>query len=376
MSAHSVGEATVRTELCAEFGIEYPIFAFSHCRDVVVAVSKAGGFGVLGAGGFSPGQLEIELSWIDDHIEGKPYGFDVVLPARFEDTGEDDRDLIESKIPPEHHAFVESLLERFAVQPLPPDSPEPSGVKGWTPTVAKQQIDVALRHPISVLVNALGTPPPEIMQRCKDGGIKVGALAGRVEHAQRHVADGVDFVVAVGTEAGGHTGEISTMVLVPEIVDAAAPVPVVAAGGIGRGRQIAAALALGAQGVWMGSVWLATAESSSPPETIARFLRASSADTVRSRSMSGKPVRMLRSPWSDAWTSRESPGTLGMPLQGWLTADAVARFEHYHRADLLPSPVGQIVGSMNQVRSVNDVIFEMVEEYIATMARIDSLNAN
>jgi NAD(P)H-dependent flavin oxidoreductase YrpB (nitropropane dioxygenase family) len=364
----------VRTALSDELGIEYPIFAFSHCRDVVLAVSKAGGLGVLGAGGFSPQELELELAWIDDHIDGKPYGFDVVLPASFEDTGEDDRDLIESKIPPEHRAFVESLLERFSVAPLPPGSPEPSGVKGWTPTVARQQIEVALRHPIKVLVNALGAPPREIMHRCKDVGIKVGALAGRLEHAQRHVASGADFVVAVGTEAGGHTGEISTMVLVPELADAIAPVPVVAAGGIGRGRQIAAALALGAQGVWMGSVWLTTAESSSPPEMIDRFLRASSADTVRSRSMSGKPVRMLRSQWSDAWTSPESPGTLSMPLQGWLTADAVARFQHYRRADLLPSPVGQIVGSMNHVRSVRDVIFEMIEEFIATVAKVDKLS--
>jgi NAD(P)H-dependent flavin oxidoreductase YrpB (nitropropane dioxygenase family) len=365
----------MRTELCDAFGIEYPIFAFTHCRDVVAAVSKAGGLGVLGAVGFSAEQLEIELNWIDEHVDGKPYGVDTVMPAKSVDTGdggaapEDIVGRIRAMIPDEHWRFVDELMERFDVPPLP-EGTSSRGVIGWAEEVARSHVEIALAHPIVLLANALGSPPKDVIDRAHAQGVKVAALAGKAQHAQRHVNNGVDMIVAQGYEAGGHTGEVSTMVLVPEVVDAVAPVPVLAAGGIGSGRQIAAAMALGAQGVWTGSIWLAVAESSAAPETIERYIEATSSDTVRSRCFTGKPARALRNAWTEAWEDPNGPGPLGMPLQNILTAEANARIARAHRKDLGFVPVGQIVGSMNRVRPARDVMFQLVEEYIDAVERL------
>ncbi len=364
----------MRTPLCDVFGIEYPIFAFTHCRDVVAAVSKAGGLGVLGAVGFSPEQLEIELDWIDDNVGGKPYGVDTVMPQKAVDVhGENPEELLEkirSMIDATHWRYVEKLIEDFDLPPLP-EGVKPGGVVGWTDEVAHRQVEISLAHPICLIANALGSPPKDVIDQAHAHGVKVAALAGAATHAQRHVANGVDVVIAQGYEAGGHTGEIATMVLVPEVVDAVAPTPVLAAGGIGTGRQIAAALALGAQGVWLGSLWLTTAESSASPAVLQAYLDATSADTVRSRCYTGKPARMLRNAWTDAWTDPEGPGPLGMPLQNILTAEANARIARSDRKDLQFAPVGQIVGRMNEVRPVRDVIFRLVEEYIETVERLE-----
>jgi NAD(P)H-dependent flavin oxidoreductase YrpB (nitropropane dioxygenase family) len=365
----------MRTPLCDEFGIEYPIFAFTHCRDVVAAVSKAGGLGVLGAVGFSPDQLEIELDWIDDHVDGKPYGVDTVMPQKAVDVhGANPEEMlaqIRSMIDANHWRYVDELMDRFDLPPLP-DGQEPHGVLGWTDDVAQRHVDVALAHPIKLIANALGSPPKEVIDRAHEHGVKVAALAGKAVHAQRHVNNGVDIIIAQGYEAGGHTGEIATMVLVPEVVDAVSPVPVLAAGGIGSGRQIAAGLALGAQGVWLGSLWLTTAESDSSPAVLQSYLDATSADTVRSRCYTGKPARMVRNAWTDAWDPANGPGALGMPLQNILTSEANARIARSGRTDLAFAPVGQIVGRMNEVRPVRDVIFQLVEEYIETIERLDA----
>jgi NAD(P)H-dependent flavin oxidoreductase YrpB (nitropropane dioxygenase family) len=364
----------MRTELCDAFGIEYPIFAFTHCRDVVAAVSKAGGLGVLGAVGFSPEQLEIELDWIDDHVDGKPYGVDTVMPKKSVavEGGSADEMLatIKSMIDANHWRYVDELMERFELAPLP-EGEGGHGVLGWTDDVAHRHVEIALAHPISLIANALGSPPKDVIDQAHEHGVKVAALAGKAVHAQRHVNNGVDIIVAQGYEAGGHTGEIATMVLVPEVVDAVAPVPVLGAGGIGTGRQIAAALSLGAQGVWLGSLWLTTAESSSSPAVLGAYLDATSADTVRSRCYTGKPARMLRNQWTDAWEDPKGPGPLGMPLQNILTSEANARIARSDRKDIQFAPVGQIVGRMNQVKPVRDVIFELVEEYIETVEKLE-----
>lgn len=363
----------MQTPLCEMFGIEYPIFAFTHCRDVVAAVSKAGGFGVLGAVGFSPEQLEMELDWIDDNIDGKPYGVDTVMPQKaVEVSGSDPKELkaqINALIPDEHRRYVAELVERFELPGLPEDA-DIGGVLGWAEDVARQHLDIAFSHPISLIANALGSPPRDVIEEAHGHGVKVAALGGKVQHAQRQVNDGVDIVIAQGHEAGGHTGEVTTMVLVPEVVDAVAPVPVLAAGGIGSGRQIAAALALGAQGAWMGSIWLTTAESNSSPAVLQSYIDASSSDTVRSRCYTGKPARMLRNQWTEAWEPSNGPGALGMPLQNILTSEANTRIARSGRTDLQFAPVGQIVGHMNEVRPVRDVIFQLVEEYIEAAERI------
>ena len=353
------------------FGIEFPIFAFSHCRDVVAAVSRAGGMGVLGALAFSPEQLEIELAWIDDHVDGKPYGVDVVMPASLAGS---DVEKLEAMIPEAHRRWVEDVLEQHHVPPLPQGEPMPEGLLAWTHDKAKRQVDIALRHPIGLIANALGTPPGDVIAQAHDSGVQVAALVGNAHQAVAQVEAGVDVVIAQGTEAGGHTGEIATMVLVPEVVEAVRPTPVLAAGGIGSGRQMAAAMALGADGVWTGSIWLTVREADTNPVVTEKLLKAGSRDTVRSRAWTGKPARLLKTAWTEAWDSPDSPGALPMPLQFMLTAEAMSRMNRYAHVegsrakDLVGMPVGQIVGRMNAVRPARDLIYEIVSEYVETVS--------
>ena len=372
----------MRTPLCDAFGIDVPIFAFSHCRDVVAAVSQAGGFGVLGALAFSPEQLEIELAWIDEHIGGKPYGVDVVMPATYERgvSGDLAKVDLEKMLPEGHKRWIEQLLARYDVPKLP-DSfvARIDTLLGWSESGGRSHVEIALKHPIRLLVNALGPPPKDVIDRAHQHGVRVAALVGSVAQAQKQVALGVDLIVAQGWEAGGHTGEVSSMVLIPEVVDSVAPVPVLAAGGIGCGRQAVAGLALGAQGVWTGSIWLTVAEAEASPVLTDKLLRATSRDTVRTRSMTGKPARLLRTPWTEAWDGPDSPGPLPMPLQFMLNADAQARIGHYARTErsrareLVGIPVGQIVGRMNEVRPTRAVIHEMISEFVDTVQRLDGL---
>ncbi len=368
----------MRTRISDRFGLEFPIFAFSHCRDVVAAVSRAGGMGVLGALAFTPEQLEIELSWIDDHVDGRPYGVDLVMPASYVGKGGGagaSVESLESMIPPGHRQFVEKLLDEHAIPPLPPDLREPPIAAGLgVDKNAPGQVEVALRHPTRLLVNALGPPPRDMVDKAHEHGIDVAALVGTPEHAERQVAQGVDIIVAQGTEAGGHTGEIATMVLVPDVVDAVGDVPVLAAGGIGTGRQMAAALALGAEGVWTGSVWLTVAESDTAPWVVENLLAAQSRDFVRSRAMTGKPARQLRTAWTEAWEDPANPDPLPMPLQGILFADAARRFTRARSREFGGSPGGQILGRVNKVKRSKDVIFELVEECVAATERLSRLS--
>jgi NAD(P)H-dependent flavin oxidoreductase YrpB (nitropropane dioxygenase family) len=371
-------------------GVDVPILAFTHCRDVVAAVTKAGGFGVLGAAGHTPERLDIDLQWIRDEVGEKPFGVDIIVPAKYEGSSEGGKSLSElnKMIPQGHRDFVEDMMERYAVPPLPKnDGQEGRGglpVDSEPPMTYAQAVplmDVAFSHPIKLIVNALGPPPPDMIERAHAGGVLVGALAGKNSHAVRHVASGVDIIIAQGHEAGGHTGEIGTMVLVPEIVDAVAPTPVLAAGGIGSGRQIAASLALGAQGVWCGSVWLTTQEAETHPTVKEKFLAATSSDTLRSRSRTGKPARQLRSAWTDEWEGESSPGTLPMPLQPMLIAQASRRVdraatnpENRGAVELANYFVGQIVGSMNESISATRVVEDMITEYLDVMDRFEQLN--
>ena len=374
----------MRTGICDQLGTEYPVVAFSHCRDVVAAVTRAGGFGVLGATTLTPEQLEVELRWIDEAVAGKPYGVDVLVPERL--TGMErgsgfDGAALRDLIPEDHRRFLDSLLQEYGIEAVAAgdDDWRPANGTGGsrepfaealTGEGALRLIEVALTHPIRLVANALGAPPAEMIKAAHNAGVPVAALAGKREHAQRHVAADVDIVVAQGYEAGGHTGEIATMVLVPEIVDAVAPRPVLAAGGIARGRQMAAAMALGAQGVWTGSVWLTTQEAETHPVVKEKFLAATSSDTLRSRSITGKPARQLKSAWTDAWDGPGSPGPLPMPLQPLLVDYALHRIR---RAASAGSPgatqlvnyfVGQVVGSLDAVRPARQVLREMIEEYV------------
>jgi len=369
----------MRTEICDRLGIEFPIFAFTHCRDVVAAVSNAGGLGVLGAVGYTAEQLATELAWIDEHTD-KPYGVDVVIPGKYEGMGELDAEKLEkdlqAMIPEEHRRFVKHLLESHGVPELPEGTEAPTLI-GWTEATASPLIDEALQHDkVRLIANALGTPPTDVIDRVHESGRLVAALCGSPAQAVRHKNAGVDIVIAQGTEGGGHTGDVGSIVLWPQVIDAVAPLPVLAAGGIGTGRQMAAALAMGAEGVWTGSIWLTVEEADQAPAQVESLLAATSRDTVRSRSWTGKPCRMLRNEWTDAWEDPDNPDPLGMPLQFMVTGEAVARGHHYSEQakDIAFNPVGQIVGTMNKVRRTKDVIMDMVEEYLEASGRLERLN--
>lgn len=370
----------MKNELCNRLGIEFPIFAFSHCRDVVAAVSRAGGFGVLGAVAYSPEQLEIELKWIDEHVGGKPYGVDTVIPASYVGKGEGDltKEQLEKYIPDAHKRFIEDLLKKYGVPELPEGVDTTESLLGWSQSGGRAHVEVAMKHPIRLIANALGPPPEDIIHTAHERGLVVAALCGSVHQALVQKKAGVDIIIASGYEAGGHTGEIGSMVLIPQVVDAVAPTPVLAAGGIGSGRQMAAAMVLGAQGVWCGSIWLTTQESDCVPALVDKMLAATSRDTVRSKCISGKPARQLKTPYTEAWDGSDSPGTLPMPLQFMATAGATQRIYRYAQtkkpgsADLLGTPVGQVVGQMNQVQSVKEVVRDMVSEYIEAVERVDT----
>ncbi|HVX17488.1 MAG TPA: nitronate monooxygenase family protein [Acidimicrobiales bacterium] len=375
----------MRTAVTELLDIEFPILAFSHCRDVVAAVTNAGGMGVLGAVAHTPEQLEVDLSWIEEETSGKPFGVDLLIPTHYagEEEGGIDATALRALVPDEHRTWLDDLLRRYDVPPLPSGGDETSsrqfaGMR-IDPKSMAPLLDVAFNHRIGLIASALGPPPAHLVERARHSNVPVAALAGAVEHAVAHAQAGADIVIAQGTEAGGHTGQVATMVLVPEVVDAIAPTPVLAAGGIGNGRQLAAGLTLGAEGVWCGSVWLTTEEAETPPVVREKYLAASSGDTVRSRSITGKPARMLRTPWTDEWERRDGPGALMMPLQPMLVGEALARIHRvaHHEGsgahELVTYFVGQVVGSMQSVRPARRVVLDMVEEFIDAVERVEGL---
>ena len=372
----------MHTPICDDLGIEFPIFAFTHCRDVVVAVSKAGGFGVLGAVGFTPEQLEIELNWIDEHIGDHPYGVDIVIPNKYEGmdsnlSAEELTSMLQSMVPAETLDFGRKILLDHGV-PLPEDEENSLQLLGWTEATATPQVEIALQHPkVSLIANALGTPPADMIAHIHEAGRKVAALCGSPKQARKHADAGVDIIIAQGGEGGGHCGEVGSIVLWPQVVKEVAPIPVLAAGGIGSGQQIAAALALGTQGAWTGSQWLMVEESENTAVQQAAYVSASSRDTVRSRSFTGKPCRMLRNDWTEAWEKPENPEQLGMPLQYMVSGMAVAATHRYpdQTVDVAFNPVGQVVGQFTKVEKSAAVIERWVQEYLDATTTLDQLNA-
>ncbi len=371
----------MHTPLCDELGIEFPIFAFTHCRDVVVAVSKAGGFGVLGAVGFTPEQLEIECAWIDEHIGDHPYGVDIVIPNKYEgmDTalgGDELAKMLRDMVPQQHLDFAKKILSDHGVPTADADS-HALQLLGWTEATATPQVEVALRHPkVTLIANALGTPPVEMIKHIHASGRKVAALCGSVAQAIKHAEADVDIIIAQGGEGGGHCGDVGSIVLWPQAARAVAPRPVLAAGGIGSGEQIAAALALGCQGAWSGSQWLMVEEAHNTPVQQAAYIKATSRDTVRSRSFTGKPCRMLRNEWTEAWETPGNPEPLGMPLQYMVSGMAVAATNKYpnETVDVAFNPVGQVVGQFTRVEKSAAVIERWVKEYLESTTRIEEFN--
>ncbi|MHC0431770.1 NAD(P)H-dependent flavin oxidoreductase [Streptomyces sp. O3] len=368
----------MQTELSKQLGVEHAVFGFTPFPAVAAAITRAGGFGVLGAVRYTaPDDLTRDLDWMQDHTDGKPYGLDVVMPAKKAEApggGVLTEADVEAMIPAAHREFVRETLAKHGVPELADGEASGWRITGWMEQVARTQLDVAFDYPIKLLANALGSPPADVIARAHERGVLVAALAGSARHARKHADAGIDIVVAQGYEAGGHTGEIASMVLTPEAVDAVAPLPVLAAGGIGSGEQIAAALALGAQGVWLGSLWLTTTEAELHSRKLTeKLLAAGSGDTVRSRALTGKPARQLRTEWTDAWDDPQGPGPLPMPLQGLLVAEAVSRIQKHEVEPLLGTPVGQIVGRMNAERSVRQVFDDLTRGFERAIDRVNRI---
>jgi NAD(P)H-dependent flavin oxidoreductase YrpB (nitropropane dioxygenase family) len=372
----------LKSPICELLGIEFPLVAFTHCRDVVVEVSKAGGMGVLGAAGYNAEALEIELNWIDEHIDGMPYGVDLIAPTSMAVTDDNDSpEQILDMVPHEHQDFAASILARHDIDTADVYEGQRGGAGGFlTSDKAANIIDVAFSHPIKLIANALGVPPRYMLDMGKERGVAVAALVGAKEHATKQVEAGVDILVVAGTEAGGHCGEVSTMVLVPEVAQEVegSGVSVLAAGGIVQGRQMAAAMAMGAHGVWTGSMWLTTAEAETSPVLKEKFVQASSRQTVRSKARTGKYSRQLVSPWTDAWESAEAPEPLPMPLQSLVSEAPLAKVTklaesgHAGARQLATFFVGQGVGLMNDIQSTRDVVREFMEDYLAAVERVKS----
>ncbi len=371
----------MQSPVCDLLDIEFPLLAFTHCRDVVVEVSKAGGLGVLGAAGYSAEELEVELSWIDEHIDGKPYGVDLIAPNSLSATDTDTAADQAAQVPREHKDYALNILARHDIDGS--DVYRDSGIRNTgflTSNQAGNIIDVAFSHPIKLIANALGVPPRYMLEMGKERGVAVAALVGAKEHAVRQVEAGVDILVVSGTEAGGHCGEVSTMVLVPEVCQAVegSDAVVLAAGGIVTGRKMAACMAMGAHGAWTGSMWLTTSEAETPPIIKEKYTQASSRDTVRSKYRTGKYSRQLRSPWTEAWESEEAPKPLPMPIMSQVSEPALAKIgklaegNHAGARQLATYWVGQGVGLMNDVQDTRTVVREFMADYLQAVERLGS----
>ncbi|MSO91417.1 MAG: nitronate monooxygenase [Acetobacteraceae bacterium] len=372
----------MKSVLCERFGIEFPLFAFTHCRDVVAEVTNAGGFGVLGAVAHTPETLEIDLAWIDQKTRGKPYGIDLLIPTKMEDkSGALAAEELASRVPESHRQHIAKLLEKHGIDAS--DLWTTNWAHDYTVNLredgAQRLLDVAFGHPIRLFVNALGPPPRAIVERCQARGIAVGALTGAREHALKNIAAGADILVVSGTEAGGHCGEVSTMVVVPEVLDTIRDHPevaVLAAGGIATGQQMAAVMAMGAAGAWTGSVWLTTVEAETISTVKQKMLAASSSDTVRSRSRTGKPTRQLKSAWTEAWSGAGAPDPLPMPLQGMISRPALSKVDklaeagHVGAKELATYYVGQAVGLMRHELRARDVVFDFKRDFTAAVERL------
>ena len=379
----------MKSQICELLNIEFPMVAFSHCRDVVAAVSKAGGMGVLGAVGLSPEKLEIELNWIDEHVDGKPYGVDVLVPNSYVGKGENlTTDDLRAMIPQQHREFRADVLEKHDIEANDLRSEVDSQkteqnsnqVLGAGLDGAKKVLEVAFSHPIGLVANALGVPPKWMLDMGKEHNVPVAALIGAKQHAVKQVEAGVDIIVVSGTEGGGHCGSVSTMVLVPEVRRALKPygnVPILAAGGICTGEQMAGVMAMGADGVWCASVFLPTTEAETSDNVKEKMIAASSSHTVRSKSRTGKHSRQLKSPWVDAWESKDAPEPLPMPLQTMVSEPALrkvtdqAAIGHEGAKQLETYWVGQGIGLVSETLSAGQTVQKFKEEFVESYERVN-----
>jgi NAD(P)H-dependent flavin oxidoreductase YrpB (nitropropane dioxygenase family) len=370
----------VRTAIAETLGIDQPIFAFSHCRDVVAAVSRAGGYGVLGAAWMTPDELDMSIAWIEEEVGDKPFGVDLVFPGTAVDEERSPEEYLAS-IPQQHLTFVKELLDEGGLGDLSPEDRDEYMVENarrmaMTNRKSHEQFEVVLgRGSATAVVGALGVPPAWVVERAHAHGVQVGALVGTATHAERQREAGVDILVAQGTEAGGSVGSVASIVLWPQVVEGARGLPVLAAGGISRGSQILAALSVGCQGVWLGSLWLGTVESELTDEMRAMLFRAGTDAAVLDNIMTGKQGRMLRTKYIDGWHGPDAPAPLPWPMQSILNGYSYRRAERAHDFEYWTYAVGQVVGDMSQPTTVRREMERLLNEYVDALTALGEVTA-
>jgi NAD(P)H-dependent flavin oxidoreductase YrpB (nitropropane dioxygenase family) len=353
--------------------IEYPVMAFSHCRDVAAAVTNAGGCGVLGALALTPKDLTMQANWIKEQTSNKPFGIDLVFPQASPQTTTHEQ--LMSLIPQEYKDFVDKVKQELG---LPKDSfaVETEGMAlgiGGSHDTQIKQLEAALETKPAVIAAGLGFNQ-EVVDMCHAAGVKVVTLVGNVKNARRAAALGVDIIVAQGTEAGGHTGRIGTLALVPQVVDAVSPIPVLAAGGIADGRGLVASLALGAIGVWTGTIWLTSHEDPLADVIKDRMLASTDEDAVISKVYTGKTARFLKNKYIERWQQPDAPPTLPLPLQNMYSpmpisistesSQSQSRFDTPELRDWASTPAGNVVGLIKQRKSVRNIMYDMMAQAV------------
>jgi NAD(P)H-dependent flavin oxidoreductase YrpB (nitropropane dioxygenase family) len=356
----------LRTKFCDMLGIEFPVIAFTHCKDVAVAVINSGGFAVLGEAMHTPDDIASDIKWIRDRVDGKPFGIDLVLPASVPPTGSLDE--LMSKIPETHRNFAQEIKEKYDV----PDPKGPIDLHQWgglNQEMARAQLEVLLDERVPVIASGLGSPV-FILEAAHERGIKVFGLVGKARQAKRQLEAGVDAVIAQGYDAAGHTGGVGTFSIVPEIAAMAGDTPIIAAGGVTTGRHLAAALCLGASGVWTGTLWLASRESDIDMIIKERLLAATVEDTSYGTSISGMTMRVLKCPWTEEWAKPEAPDVLPAPYQMLLSSDYIQGANDNRREDLMTEAAGQGVGFVTSMKPARQILFDLVEEALATFEEV------
>jgi NAD(P)H-dependent flavin oxidoreductase YrpB (nitropropane dioxygenase family) len=356
----------LRTRFCDLLGIEFPVIAFTHCKDVAVAVINSGGFAVLGEAMHTPDDIASDIKWIRDRVDGKPFGIDLVLPASVPPTGSLDE--LMSKIPETHRKFAQEIKEKYDV----PDPKGPIDLHQWgglNQEMARAQLEVLLDERVPVIASGLGSPV-FILEAAHERGIKVFGLVGKARQAKRQIEAGVDAVIAQGYDAAGHTGGVGTFSIVPEVAAMAGDTPIIAAGGVTTGRHLAAALCLGASGVWTGTLWLASRESDIDMIIKERLLAATVEDTSYGTSISGMTMRVLKCPWTEEWAKPEAPDVLPAPYQMLLSSDYIQGANDNRREDLMTEAAGQGVGFVTSMKPARQILFDLVEEALATFEEV------
>jgi NAD(P)H-dependent flavin oxidoreductase YrpB (nitropropane dioxygenase family) len=355
----------LETQICRRLGITYPIFGFAHSVAAVAAISQAGGIGVYGATRDTPEEISERLARLRTLVGDRPFGVDLVLPRGM--PAMNDRAAIEAQLPEPHRKFVAGFHEKYKVPAATKSGMRSRFVR--SEEVAAAQIRAVLASDVNLFACGIGAPPAAVAE-AKAGGKLTVALVGSPRHARQALTTGVDLLVAQGYDSGAHTGQIGTFSLVPQIVDLAGAVPVLAAGGVATGRHIAAALAMGAEGVWLGTAWLGTAEHGLKPSVLKKLFAAGSEDAVISRADSGKTLRQIRSAWSDEWAAPGAPLPLKMPYQDILVGDLLGAIDEHDVEPLVHVPAGQSVAYVDRLRPVAEVMAGLVAEAEAALARI------